>query len=80
MNRCHDLHKFLYPAFLMSALFISSCDDSKNRDDITKQPIDTISVKKLTTDSNSDMPTALPKDSTVRIPNPFDSSNNRDRF
>jgi hypothetical protein len=64
-----------YAGLLLSFFFIASCDQPK-KSDAGIQNIDTLSVKKLTTDSNSDMPIAKPKDSTERIPNPYDPGKN----
>ena len=35
---------------------------------------DSTSVKKMSTDSNSNMPVHIPQDSTERMPNPLDSA------
>ena len=75
MNPCYNCREHFYPALLLSVLFISACEERKKSDAPT-QATDTLSVKKLTTDSSSDMPVARPKDSSVRIPNSYDSSKN----
>ena len=75
MNSYYNCRKLFYPALLLSVLFMSSCGEGKKSDAPT-QATDTLSVKKLTTDSSSDMPVARPKDSAARIPNAYDSSKN----
>jgi hypothetical protein len=65
------LIKHFYPALLLSILFFTSCNNLNNADG-ADESVDTMSVKKLSADSSSDMPVAQPKDSSKDMPNPFD--------
>jgi hypothetical protein len=51
----------------------TSCDQNKKSNAASDNP-DSMPVIKMSTDSNSAMPVHTPKDSTERIPNPYDSS------
>jgi hypothetical protein len=75
MSTCCTCKHRWYAGLLLSFLSVVSCDQPK-KSDAAIQNIDTLSVKKITTDSISDMPIAKPKDSTERIPNPYDPAKN----
>ena len=75
MGTCFKSQHHCWAGLLLFLLSTSSCNEPANKD-ATIEHIDTISVKKLTSDSNSEMPIAKPKDSTKRIPNPYDAGKN----
>jgi len=64
-----------YAGVFLLFLLVASCDQSK-KSDPTVENIDTLSVKKMGTDSNSNMPIKKPKGSTEKIPNPYDAEKN----
>lgn len=71
MSTCYKSKHHWWAGLLLFLLSTASCDEPVN-DNAAIEHIDTLSVKKLTSDSNSDMPIAKPKDSMKRIPNAYD--------
>lgn len=60
----------LYAGALILFLLIASCDQP-GQSNAAVQHSDSLSVKKMDTDSNSDMPVGAIKDSAVEIPNAY---------
>lgn len=65
-----SFRRSLYTGVFLLSLFIVSCDQTQKSDSAV-QHSDSLSVKRMDTDSNSDMPVGAPKDSTVEIPNAY---------
>lgn len=58
---------------LVILISFTSCDQNKKNNSAADNP-DSMPVIKMSTDSNSAMPVHTQKDSTEKIPNPYDSS------
>jgi len=70
MKGIFSYSRSLYTGAFILALFIASCDQPKTSDPAI-QHSDSLSVKKMDTDSNSEMPVGASKDSAVEIPNAY---------
>lgn len=58
---------------LVILISFTSCDQNKKSNAASDSP-DSMPVIKMSTDSNSAMPVHTQKDSTEKIPNPYDPS------
>ena len=72
MKTPSGINRLLLPVILATMGFTNYSCDQPTRSN-SSQTNDTASVKKMSTDSNSDMPIHLPKDSSEKIPNPYDT-------
>lgn len=62
----------LYAGAFILALFLASCDQPKQTNAAVQHP-DSLSVKKMDADSNSEMPPVITEDDTpAKMPNPYD--------